>query len=221
MVSSRHVAHIGMGWITSSVWFPRVRAMTSSSMPLSLGPRDASGSPRSVPKPALHSPAPQSSRDSDGEPACRRDSVQGGFLTFRFGRERPLTCGRTLSLFADSCHRCAVSCAPDVHHGPPVNCVSSRVKTVSWARAGRGWACRVGDTWGWSYGGVGLDGLGALSVNSVLGEVSGIAGDNSLDWMTPFGWGARSAQCSKAPRAWRRDARALQELTTARSWCCW
>jgi hypothetical protein len=36
---------------------------------------------------------------------------------------------------------------------------------------------------------------GALSVNSVLGKTIGVAGDNSLDWMTPVGLGARSAQC--------------------------
>jgi hypothetical protein len=38
------------------------------------------------------------------------------------------------------------------------------------------------------------DGLGALSVNSVLDE-RGVVGDNSLDRMTPVVMGARSAQC--------------------------
>ena len=43
---------------------------------------------------------------------------------------------------------------------------------------------------------LGVDGLGALSVDSVLGERHfGVAGDNSLDWMTPVWVGVRSAQC--------------------------
>ena len=90
------------------------------------------------------------------------------------------------------------------------------------ARAVAGLVLSLGDTWGMGlWGGVFLDGLGALSVNSVLGEQSGAAGDNSLDWMTPVGWERGRLSVRRRPGARRGDARLWQELTTARSWCWW